>query len=71
MPQSSSDSIETACDRKESSDGSAVFPAGDGDSDKKTRLSDLLKRHPSQDPGLSSLLNEKSQSTKNLDLQSR
>ena len=75
MPLSNSDSIETAGDRKESSDGSVMFPAEGGDSDKKARLSDLLKRHPSQDPGLSSLRNEKSQLTQirrlNLDLQSR
>ena len=49
------DSIDTAGDRKESSNGSVLFPVEEGDSDKKMRLSELLKRHPSQDPGLSSL----------------
>ena len=43
------DSIETAEDVK--NENAAEGSEEDGESDKKTPLSDVLKRHPSQDAG--------------------
>ena len=45
------DSIETAEDVK--NENAAEGSEEDGESDKKTPLSDVLKRHPSQDAGFS------------------
>ena len=60
----------SAGDSEETPDGSVMPPAAEGGDSEKMQLSELLKRHPSQNPGLSSV-NQGTSESASLNLQSR